>query len=103
MFLQRQKAFGRHLDLQVELLDWLWATKLESWTALGLKAELLGRLWASNLDVWERLGRPSWDPGSGPPSWRLWEALGSQVRLHRRVLGLLSQLEDVFGCTFAML
>ena len=32
-----RKAFGRHLDLQVGLLNRLWATKLVSWTASGPK------------------------------------------------------------------
>ena len=31
------------------------------------------------------------------------ETLGSQMRLQSRVLGLLSQLQNVFGSTFAML
>ena len=47
MFLQRQKAFGRHLDLQVGLLGRLWNAKLALWTALGLQVELQKALGAA--------------------------------------------------------
>ena len=48
-FVRCYEAFRRHLDLQVELLDWLEAAKLASWTALGLQVELLRVLGASKL------------------------------------------------------
>ena len=35
-----RKAFGRRLDLQVELLDRLWTAKLAPQTALGFQVEL---------------------------------------------------------------
>ena len=93
------------MSLQNVVLNSLGASKLTSCTALGV-----------NVGVLEAFGPPTW--GSGSPLdvqvgvlGRLWASKwnsmrgfgGSQVRLQNRVLGLLSQLENVFGCTFAML
>ena len=47
MLFESQKAFGRHLDLQVELLDRLWTAKLALLTALGFQFELQKALWAA--------------------------------------------------------
>ena len=117
-FAPRKKGFGSQMDL----LGAPGASKLRCWIALGLQNGLL----ALQVDVLERFGPPCWGSGrafglqlgglgapwasklgflgdSGPPSWSPWEALGSQMKLQRKDLGLLSQLQNVFGCTFAML
>ena len=117
-FVPRKRGFGSQMDL----LGAPGASKLKCWTALGLQNVLL----ALQVDVLERFGPPCWGSGrafglqlgglgaawasklgssggSGPPSSSPWEALGSQMRLQRTVLGLRSQLQNVFGCTFAML
>ena len=87
-------SLGQPLRLQVDVLDRFGPPCWVSGRALGFQLGGLGEPWASKLGS---LG------DSGPPSWGPWEALGSQMKLQRRVLGLLSQLQNVFGCTFAML
>ena len=87
-------SLGQPLGFQIDVLDRFRPPCCGSVRALGLQLGGLGAPWASKLGS---LG------GSGPPSRGPWEALGSQMNLQRRVLGLLSQLQNVFGCTFAML